>query len=323
MTSCRTGLRRVIEIAVLPALLLALVLLPALAADLPDPITTHWGFDGAPDGSSGRTLFTIAVAAAWLLAWALLALLARSPHARAGARLHEAVPILAAGGFIAGLTLATVAANDGAASWREAGELGAGAVIAPLLGGALAGGIAYALERGRPAAPRAAAPTAPATANLAPGERAVWVGRASSPATAAAFAVGAVALAALGVLTGNGWGVAVGATLVPAAVWFSSVRVTASHAGVRVAYGPAGPAAKHVPLDQIERAEAAEIEPRKWGGWGYRWAGRGRSAVVLRRGPGLVLRLRDGRVFGVTVDSPDAAAGLLNDLVMRHHPQRS
>jgi hypothetical protein len=45
--------------------------------------------------------------------------------------------------------------------------------------------------------------------------------------------------------------------------------------------------------------------------------GPGRSAVVVRRGPGLVLDLRDGPRFAVTVDEPAPAAGLINDLRRR------
>ena len=39
-----------------------------------------------------------------------------------------------------------------------------------------------------------------------------------------------------------------------------------------------------------------------------------------RRGPGLVLDLRDGGRFAVTVDEPGPAAGLINDLRRRHAP---
>jgi hypothetical protein len=95
------------------------------------------------------------------------------------------------------------------------------------------------------------------------------------------------------------------------------VRVTASERGLRIAFGPFGWPSKHMPLERIERAEATEIEPLRWGGWGYRWAGPRRSAVVVRRGPGLVLDLRGGGRFAVTVDEPAPAAGLLNDLRRR------
>ena len=133
-------------------------------------------------------------------------------------------------------------------------------------------------------------------------------------------------LAALGLAAGGlfvdgaaGWILVESAVVVGIALmWVSIVRVTASERGLRIAFGPFGVPAKHMPLERIERAEATEIEPLRWGGLGYRWAGPGRSAVVVRRGPGLVLDLRDGSRFVVTVDEPGRAAGLLNDLRRRH-----
>jgi hypothetical protein len=73
---------------------------------------------------------------------------------------------------------------------------------------------------------------------------------------------------------------------------------------------------KRIPVERIAHAEATGIEPLRWGGWGYRLIKHG-SAIVLRRGPGLRVDLVDGRVFAVTVDDPEPAAALLNDLVGR------
>lgn len=74
---------------------------------------------------------------------------------------------------------------------------------------------------------------------------------------------------------------------------------------------------KRIPAERIVHVEAIGIEPLRWGGWGYRLIKRG-SAVVLRRGPGLRIDLVDGRVFAVTIDDPEPAAALLNDLAGRH-----
>jgi hypothetical protein len=74
-----------------------------------------------------------------------------------------------------------------------------------------------------------------------------------------------------------------------------------------------------VALRDVVQAEAIDIRPLEWGGWGYRGSLRlmGRAAVVLRAGPGVRLELRGGRVLAVTVDDAETAAGLLNDLVAR------
>lgn len=183
-------------------------------------------------------------------------------------------------------------------------------------------GVALLLERGHR---RAATPAGagPATIALGPGEHAVWVGHASSPRLTLGGSLAALALAAGGMVIGGTAGcilVASAVVLALAMTWISSVRVTASEHGVRIAFGPFGVPSKHLPLERIVDAEAAEIDPLRWGGWGYRWAGPGRSAVVVRRGAGLVLDLRDGGRFAVTVDEPAPAAGLINDLRRRHAP---
>jgi hypothetical protein len=307
--------KRRFEVLILPALLLAAIALPIpLADNLPDPIATHWGLDGRPDGSLDATVFWLTVTGVWVALWALLV-----ARARKGGPLPEAVPVLAAGGFIAALMITTVAANDGAASWRDGGEVGVVEVLIAVGAGLLLGGLALLLERGHESEEPAGAPGA-ATIGLGAGEHAVWVGHASNPGMALAGSLGALGLAAGGLFVegGAGW-VLVGSGLAVAVAitWVSIVRVTASERGLRIAFGPFGWPSKHMPLERIERAEATEIEPLRWGGWGYRWAGPRRSAVVVRRGPGLVLDLRGGGRFAVTVDEPAPAAGLLNDLRRR------
>jgi hypothetical protein len=136
--------KRRFEVLILPALLLAAIALPIpLADNLPDPIATHWGLDGRPDGSLDATVFWLTVTGVWVALWALLV-----ARARKGGPLPEAVPVLAAGGFIAALMITTVAANDGAASWRDGGEVGVVGVLIAVGAGLLLGGLALLLERG-------------------------------------------------------------------------------------------------------------------------------------------------------------------------------
>ncbi len=53
------------------------------------------------------------------------------------------------------------------------------------------------------------------------------------------------------------------------------------------------------------------IEPLAYGGWGWRVVPGG-TAVVVRGGEALVVELRSGRRFAVTVDGAAEAAALLN-----------
>lgn len=94
---------------------------------------------------------------------------------------------------------------------------------------------------------------------------------------------------------------------------FVQVRVSVDQRGLRVVSRLLGIRLKQVPLDQVESAFADTVSPLHSGGWGYRLTG-GRSAVVMRNGPALVVNLRRGNQFAVTVDHPQAAAALLNAL---------
>ena len=49
---------RHLEVLIVPALVLAAIAvpIPLMADRLPDPIATHWGIDGAPDGSLDPTV---------------------------------------------------------------------------------------------------------------------------------------------------------------------------------------------------------------------------------------------------------------------------
>lgn len=96
----------------------------------------------------------------------------------------------------------------------------------------------------------------------------------------------------------------------------SRVTLRVDDTGLRLGFGPG--IRVRVPLDQIRQATAEDIRPLAWGGWGYRIKP-GRRALVLRAGPGLVLDLRNGNRFAVTVDNPEDPAALINGLLTRPH----
>lgn len=108
-------------------------------------------------------------------------------------------------------------------------------------------------------------------------------------------------------------------SLIFVGIAMTSIRVSADQRGLIVRWGPLGWPTTNVPLADILRVEAIDVRPLESGGWGYRGSLRllGRAAIVLRAGPGLRLDLRSGRKLTVTVDDPQTAAGLLNDLIAR------
>lgn len=98
-----------------------------------------------------------------------------------------------------------------------------------------------------------------------------------------------------------------------------ALRVDEDHLEVRC--GHMGVPRLRIPLSQVAGAEfVPHVTPRHWGGWGYRWRPEKGTAVVVRRGEGLVLRLWDGHTFTVTVDDAEAAVHVIRDRLHPHRP---
>jgi hypothetical protein len=85
----------------------------------------------------------------------------------------------------------------------------------------------------------------------------------------------------------------------------STVRVVANDDGLEVGFGPWGIPARRISSDEITAVRVEPSEVLRFGGYGYRIKGRD-TRVIVRSGPTLVVDLRHGGSFGVTV--PDAAA---------------
>lgn len=89
---------------------------------------------------------------------------------------------------------------------------------------------------------------------------------------------------------------------------FVHVHVKVDGEALEVRCGHAGVPRRRIPLGEVLTAEVApSVTPRHWGGWGYRWRPGKGTAVVVRRGEGVVLRLGDGHTFTVTVDDAESA----------------
>ncbi|CAM5344140.1 lipoprotein [Streptomyces avidinii] len=96
---------------------------------------------------------------------------------------------------------------------------------------------------------------------------------------------------------------------------FVHVSVTVDAEAVEVRCGHIGLPRRKIQLAEVESAEfVPRITPQHWGGWGYRWRPERGTAVIVRRGEGLQLRLDDGKLFTVTVDDARSAV-----IVIRAH----
>ncbi|WP_228505945.1 DUF1648 domain-containing protein [Curtobacterium sp. VKM Ac-2887] len=285
------------------AVSLALVVAALVAApSLPDRMAVHFGADGTADGwSSPWPAFWITLAVtAGAVALAFAAL--RMPDRRTAATLVLVANLFAGSLGTAWIVLAaTNTVGDGTLSgWWTVPFLAVNAVIAAVPVVALA----------RTAPPVPAHDVEPL--RIGSDTRVAWRARIGSRWFAALGAV----VVGLGIGTGLamapadlGTAVAAGAVLVVAGLAvlvLARVELTVDRRGMRLTSTWTRIPLMRVPLERIESCGWEDVSPGQWGGWGYRFSGRG-VAYVVRSGPGLVARLRGGQARMVTV--PDAAGG--------------
>jgi hypothetical protein len=321
----------------------------AWSGELPERIATHWGGSGAADryssaGGFWTVMLVLGVIAGLVAAGAAAAATKAEPDADAGtgpgsapragsgstsgagpgsaadgtragagfaSRITTARFLLIAAGSAAGGT-AGIWVASATATLAAPGDARLGWRFGYFLAG-MAWGVVIRLAAGPVRLPpRDDRPLVDPLA-LAPTERAAYSTTLSSPLFTGILAAAAVIAAVTAVATAmmlDSTMLLLAVVPVGVALLFGRVRVTADRRGLRLVSGLLGVTMKRIPLDAIDSARAEEIVPLQWGGWGYRIMP-GRSALVLRGGPGLVLTLTDGRRFAVTVDRPEEPAALL------------
>ncbi|MCB5166721.1 hypothetical protein LG634_17980 [Streptomyces bambusae] len=155
---------------------------------------------------------------------------------------------------------------------------------------------------------------------------ALWTGRATNRAQWL-LAAGGAAFMALGIAlaVGSAWTtglvapamsvvgcVAAGLLVLYGTLAFVHVAVTVDDEVMEVRCGHIGVPRRRIRLSEVAAASfEPAVTPRQWGGWGYRWRPEMGTAVVVRRGEGVVLRMGDGRLFTVTVDDAEAAVRVI------------
>lgn len=93
---------------------------------------------------------------------------------------------------------------------------------------------------------------------------------------------------------------------------FVHVDLKLDEESLEVRCGHIGVPRRRIPLSQVAGVDFdPQVTPRHWGGWGYRWRPEKGTAVVVRRGEGVVLRLWDGHTFTVTVDDAESAVRVI------------
>ncbi|WP_435971421.1 hypothetical protein [Streptomyces sp. Qhu_M48] len=108
--------------------------------------------------------------------------------------------------------------------------------------------------------------------------------------------------------------VAAGVLVLFGTLAFVHVAVRVDDRAMEVRCGHIGVPRRRILLSHVVGADfEPSVTPRHWGGWGYRWRPERGTAVVVRRGEGLILRLGDGRTFTVTVDDAESAVRVIRD----------
>jgi hypothetical protein len=106
--------------------------------------------------------------------------------------------------------------------------------------------------------------------------------------------------------------IAAGLLMLYGTLAFVHVAVTVNKDCLEVRCGHIGLPRRRILLSHVvDAAFAPRVTPRQWGGWGYRWRPGKGTAVVVRRGEGMVLVLGDGHRFTVTVDNAETAVRII------------
>jgi hypothetical protein len=300
--------------SLLVPLVAVLVSYAAWRGQLPPELASHWSGAGPAD----EVMPVGAMLAAALVMTGLPAVAGAVAGFWRGASASSRRLVFLVAGIVAGagaaIWLLSAALTLQAGDPREA-VLGGWVVLA--LAGAAYGLVPFLLAP----KPQVDAPRdVKARIDLAPGEGGAW----SRTVTAKLFLWGVVVVVGVGVAIAIP--AAAGGELPDAIVAFavlavavvvlaalSRFRVTADWRGLRVVSSLFGVTVKRIPLEDIDTLEVGELVPTDWGGWGYRIMP-GRSALVLRRGPGLIVTTKGRKQFAVTLDDPEVPAALLATL---------
>lgn len=238
---------------------------------------------------------------------------------------HWTLAIASAAGVV---TVITATFGESASAWPML------AFALPI--GAIAGLTTYVFVRRalpKPAPPETNAP-APATAirrGTAVDRTAIWSGRVpprsrSRWSTVVTIAISGVLLAIMLVTSGGPWtGAFLSAFPVPLVLVTTAfyrpaaerVRVTVGPSGLILRNGITTRVVYSAGLDHIESAwftDAPKVSA--WTSYGKQSTS-SRLSFLSREGPALLVRLTDGTDIVVTLDQPDQAAGVINDLLDR------
>lgn len=160
----------------------------------------------------------------------------------------------------------------------------------------------------------------PVEVDFTPTETGEWITTTTVPLFAivgVAMLVGGAALLVLATRdrsTGGGlWSAVILLVLAVPMLAIARLRISVDGRGLKVVTWILGISLKTIPLASVESVHTETLKPMQWGGWGYRVMP-GRSAIILRTGPGIVVETTAGKQFALSLKSPETPAALLSTL---------
>lgn len=327
----RTHRAAVVVGGVVPLLIAvaATVVMVSWVPELPNPVATHWGAAGGPDGF-GSVWITAALPLVFAVAFGAVAVgvswRTRPSGLLAGTQKILLVTSLFLSGMMSSLALWTLAVQRGLSSAGQAPSITPGVFVAAATGLVLAAIGWFLLPRmdnGLVGA-ESAGSAGSEPLQLGPSERAAW-SRGIRITGGILAVLGAVIVVLCGFLVVPVWegsqGRIVPAVLVVvvivalAAVGTSFWRVGVDYRGLVVRSLLGWPRIVIRPAD-IRSARVVQINPvADFGGWGWRWIGGRRVGIIMRAGEAIEVTRQSGSVFVVTVDDAGTAVALLSSLV--------
>jgi hypothetical protein len=292
--------------------------------DLPDPVATHWGSEGADGYGSAWTLILIPLGIT-LIFTAATEFIGRSARIERGLTSNDKVLIVTRHFLSVLLTTGTIgslAVQRGLTDATDAPDI-AGPMLAGAAGGILlAVAVWFVLPRAVPAGFESQPEVEPL--DLAPTERVYW---------ARTVHISGAVVALIAVVVVLSVGVAIVASFsaqngIPVVVWVTSFvvvvsigmsfwRVRIDRRGLSVR-GLLGVPRVTIPAAEIREVRVVDVNPTAdFGGWGWRWAPGRRTGIIMRRGQAIEVSRRDGRRLVVTVDDAENAAAVLQTVRSR------
>jgi hypothetical protein len=323
-TELRTRRRRatagITVLAGLAVLAGAALLVRSWIDELPDPVASHWGADGRPNGfSSVEGLIGYVLGLGTLLVLGFGAVTLGLGHTALIRRIGAAATVWSAL-FVSIITAGSLAVQRGVADARDAGDIGGVMAWAAVVSVTVAIIVSVAVP-GDPRQPTRA-PIDPSAPRAPLGQPAVWRGHAESRA-AVLIGLAVCGLMVAAALWTRLWPLLIVAVVVFALVASMSVAVVRVDGHAVTIGSPLGWPRTRVPLDEVVRAGVIDVRPlRDFGGWGWRVGRGGRVGIVLRAGESLLVERTGGRSIAVTVDGAETAAGLVNTLADRDRSVR-